>query len=69
MRELVGQDCRFVIATHSPILITYPGAAVYELTDGGIEAVAFDQTENYQLFASFLASPDRFLRRLLSDGP
>ena len=34
LHELVGEGCQFLIATHSPILMAYPQAAIYLLADG-----------------------------------
>ena len=35
IHELVGQSSQFVIATHSPILMAYPGATIYACSSGG----------------------------------
>lgn len=68
IHDLIAEDGQFVIATHSPLLMAYPGAVVYELDEHGIAQVDYRQTGTYQLFEAFLDSPDRFLRHLL-DGP
>jgi predicted ATPase len=67
IHELVRARCQFVIATHSPILLAYPGARIYELSDDGISTVAYDETSAVALTRSFLDGPDRFLRHLLED--
>lgn len=67
MHELVKQDAQFIIATHSPILMAYPGAQVLELTENGIAPVDYRQTEHYQLTRRFLENPERMLRYLLGD--
>ena len=36
IRHLVGRDSQFLIATHSPILMAYPGACIYQLSETGI---------------------------------
>jgi predicted ATPase len=64
MYELVAEDCQFVIATHSPILLSFPGALIYELSDDGIERTAYDDTETVSLYRSFLAAPDSYHRQL-----
>jgi predicted ATPase len=68
MHELVGEGCQFVIATHSPILLSFPGACIYELSEDGIERVAFDDTETVTLYRSFLASPGAYHRHLRPSG-
>jgi predicted ATPase len=66
MHELVDEHSQFVVATHSPILMGYPGATILELGAGGIRRVAYEETEQVELTRSFLADPERFLRHLLS---
>ena len=58
---------QFVIATHSPILLAYPGATIYELSDAGIQSVAYEDTDHYLITRDFLNAPERYLRRLFSD--
>ena len=65
MHELVGEHSQFVIATHSPILLGYPGAAILELGDEGVRRLAYEETEQVELTRSFLEDPQRFLRHLL----
>lgn len=64
MLELAADGCQFVVATHSPILLAYPGARIYELSESGIQRVPYDETETVSLYRSFLARPDAYLRRL-----
>jgi len=66
MHELVAQDCQFVVATHSPILLGYPEAAIYELSDDGVRAIAYDEAPQVELTRAFLDDPDRFFRHLLA---
>jgi predicted ATPase len=67
MHELVEEHSQFVVATHSPILLGYPGATILELSDSGIQQVAFDDAPQVELTRAFLADPQRFLRHLLRD--
>jgi predicted ATPase len=67
MHELVQQHCQLVVATHSPILLGFPGATILELSDDGIRKVEFEDTQQVELTRSFLGDPQRFLRHLLSD--
>jgi predicted ATPase len=66
MRELAVDGAQFVMATHSPLLLAYPGAAIYELSDRGIERVAYEDTDHYRLTRAFLEDPQAFLRHLFS---
>jgi predicted ATPase len=67
IREGVEQGSQYLIATHSPILLAYPGARIYELSDRGIEPVDYDDCAAVQLTRSFLNGPERFLRHLFGD--
>ncbi|WP_279286665.1 AAA family ATPase [Aminipila terrae] len=64
---LVKQDSQFIIATHSPILMTFPRSTIYQFTESGIEMVDYKQTEHYQLSRSFLENPEKMLHYLLGD--
>lgn len=65
MHQLVERNSQFIIATHSPILMAYPGARIYELSENGIASVEYRETEHYQLTLRFLENPERMLRYLL----
>ena len=65
MRRLVERDSQFLIATHSPILMAYPGARLYQLGETGVHAVDYRETEHYQLTKRFLEDPERMLHYLL----
>jgi predicted ATPase len=56
-----------VVATHSPILLGYPGATILELSDDGIRRVDYEETQQVELTRSFLEDPQRFLHHLLAD--
>lgn len=68
MHELVGQRSQFVIATHSPILLSYPHAWIYQIDGEGLQQVRYRDTEHYQLTRAFLERPEQFLRDLLNDA-
>lgn len=63
--RLVKKDSQFVIATHSPILMAFPGARLYQLGEAGVTAVDYQETEHYQLTRRFLENPERMLHYLL----
>jgi predicted ATPase len=67
IHELVGRNSQFIIATHSPILMAYPGAEVYELSEDGIRSVDYRETEHYQLTRRFLENPETMLRYLFEE--
>ncbi len=67
IHDLVKGKAQFVIATHSPILMAYPGATLYTMGEKGIEPIAYTETEHYALTRDFLLDRDRYLARLLAD--
>lgn len=58
---------QFVIATHSPILLAYPGATILSLDEGRLQKTACEDTEHFRLTRDFLNAPDRFFRHLFAD--
>ena len=65
MDELVREDSQLIVATHSPILMAYPKATIYELDNKGIRKVDYEDTEHYQITRDFLQQRGSFLRHLL----
>ncbi len=64
MNELVKDGSQFIISTHSPILMAFPDADVFELSKNGIEKVRYDETEHFTLTKQFLENPDRMFKYL-----
>jgi predicted ATPase len=67
MYDLVAQGSQFVVSTHSPVLLGYPGATIYALSDDGLAKTTYEDSENYTLTRSFLDDRDQFLRHLFAD--
>lgn len=67
MHQLVEEDSQFIIATHSPILMAYPGARIYLLDGTGYTEVQYEDTEHFAVTRDFLNDPERILRRLFDD--
>lgn len=65
MDELVKDSSQFIISTHSPILMAFPGAEILQLDSRGITSVPYQETEHYQITRRFLENPERMLRYLL----
>jgi predicted ATPase len=64
IHDLIGEKSQFIIATHSPILMAYPGAYIYEFSQDGIKRVTYEETEHYRITKNFLANPERMLEIL-----
>ena len=67
MHDLVAEGSQFIISTHSPILLGYPGARIYVLSDDGMAETPYQETEVFELTRSFLDDRERFLRHLFED--
>ncbi|HET8569999.1 MAG TPA: AAA family ATPase [Candidatus Limnocylindria bacterium] len=67
MHDLAHQGSQFVVSTHSPILLAYPGATIYVLSEEGITRTPYEATDVVRLTRAFLGDPDAFLRHLLDD--
>ena len=67
INTLVKNNSQFIIATHSPILMAYPNAQIYQINDLGIEPVSYKETEHYQLTKQFLDNPEQMLKYLLEE--
>lgn len=67
IHDVQSERGQFIIATHSPILLGFPGAVIYEFTDGGIARVDYDEAEPARLTRSFLDAPGRFFGHLFAE--
>lgn len=67
MKEMIERGSQFIIATHSPILISYPNALIYEFSDDGITNKAYKETDLYTTYLNFLKNSDKYISELLGD--
>ncbi|MDR2399279.1 MAG: AAA family ATPase [Endomicrobium sp.] len=67
IKELVKHYSQFIIATHSPILLSYPDATIFELTGSKIKEVPFEDCGPYKIYKRFLNDPNKMLRYLFDD--
>lgn len=59
-----GQS-QFIIATHSPILMTYPGATVVSFDSPSLESVDYRQSDHFNLTKGILDHPEHYWKHLL----
>ncbi len=64
LREATERGAQFVIATHAPILMAFPGATILESTEDGLRPARFDDLQAVRTLRAFLADPEGFVRRL-----
>ena len=64
IHDLVALDSQFIIATHSPIVMAFPGAEVKLFDETGVHSADYRDTEHYRITRQFLNDPDRMLNYL-----
>lgn len=65
----VRGNCQFIIATHSPILLGFPGAVILSFDGNQIEEIDYEQSAHYQITKYFLDHREKFLKEILEDEP
>ncbi|MCC6319272.1 MAG: AAA family ATPase [Gemmatimonadaceae bacterium] len=64
LMEMVAQESQFIIATHSPILLAFPGAEIWSFDESPVAAVPYASLDHVTITRDFLIDPQRFLRHL-----
>jgi predicted ATPase len=64
LKQMVEAQCQFIIATHSPLLLAFPEAALLHFEAGAFAPAVYDDLEHVMLLRAFLADPQSFLHRL-----
>ena len=61
IKRLRDKNSQFIIATHSPILMTFPGAEIFEFSENGLSKTDYKSTDHYNITRRFLEDPERML--------
>ncbi|MDF1523185.1 MAG: AAA family ATPase [Trueperaceae bacterium] len=64
VRDATARGAQFLIATHAPMLMAYPGARRYQLSEHGAVETPFEELEHVRTLRAFLDDPEAYLRRL-----
>jgi predicted ATPase len=67
IHQLVQDGSQLIIATHSPILLSYPRAQILRFGEAGITPIAYEETEHYAVTRDFLNHYPRRLEQLLGE--
>jgi predicted ATPase len=59
--------CQIVMATHSPMLMAYPGARLLRLTKYGLDPVTVEQTDHYKVMREFCDDPAGFVEAAIAE--
>lgn len=62
-----SRHCQVIMATHSPILMAYPGATLWRLAKYGLEPVTVEQTDHYRVMREFCADPAGFVEAMMEE--
>jgi predicted ATPase len=68
MADMVAEDAQFIIATHSPMLLAYPGARIVSFDEIPVRAVEYGELDSVRLVREFLVAPERYLRGIVEGG-
>jgi predicted ATPase len=63
-----NNSTQFLIATHSPILLAYPGAQILSFDSGQVHEITYRESQPFQLVSRFVAAPERYINALFSDS-
>ena len=67
IHDLVNNDSQFIISTHSVILMSYPGASIFELSEKGINKTDYRNSEHYRITRDFIDKPEVMYRYLFEE--
>jgi predicted ATPase len=59
--------CQVVMATHSPMLMAYPGARLLRLSKYALEPVTVEQTDHYKVMREFYQDPTGFVEAVIDE--
>jgi len=59
--------CQVIMATHSPMLMAFPGARLLRLSKYGLEPVTVEDTDHYRLMREFWSDPKAFIEMMLEE--
>jgi len=63
------KDAQFIISSHSPVLLGYPGAQILSFDDGRIHEITYEETAPLQIVRRFLNYRENFLDELFKETP
>jgi predicted ATPase len=63
------KNAQFIISSHSPVLLGYPGAQILSFDEGQVHEIEYEQTSPAQIVKRFMNSRKSFLEELFKDTP
>lgn len=68
MSEYTSEGSQFIVATHSPVLLTMPDARIHLIDESGIRLVSLDEAPPFREVRAFLEAPGSYLHHLFHDS-
>ena len=66
-RHVRTEKTQFIIATHSPILMTFPGATIMSLNSESISETTLEETDHFQITRGVLEFPEKYWKHLFEE--
>jgi predicted ATPase len=64
VKDMLLRDAQFIIATHSPMIMAYPGATLLNFDQTPVATIKYKELEYVNLLKDFLNNPQSFLKHL-----
>lgn len=64
--ELASQGAQFIIATHSPIIMSIPDCELLQISEGVLEKIIPNETEAYSIYKAVLNSSGEYLKNMIA---
>ncbi len=65
---LKNENTQIIIASHSPIILAFPGAQILSFDSGQIEEITYENTKPYQIVKNFVQNPKAYFNRLFDEA-
>ncbi|MDQ8182788.1 AAA family ATPase [Pelagicoccus sp. SDUM812005] len=67
LHEMAQQNCQFIVASHSPIILSVPDAEIWKFDERGLESARYEELEHVSFTQSFLQAPQRYWQQLTQE--
>ncbi|MBK1876763.1 AAA family ATPase [Pelagicoccus mobilis] len=67
LHEMAQQNCQFIIATHSPIILSVPKAEIWNFEENHLASCSYEDLEHVQFTKNFLEAPHRYWSQLTKE--
>lgn len=67
LNKMIARGAQFIIATHSPILLSFPNADILNFSEEGIKKISYEESDSFKLTELFINHKERILKQLFED--